>query len=94
MLFSLLILGHYSGDLSLHFGPVLANILGFEALHLGPLYLAYLVLLSTFCVNSINIYAGVSGLESGQALIIGLSLAVENLFCMAYRDDFTDNLLR
>lgn len=42
--------------------------------------------LSIFCVNSINIYAGVSGLETGQSLIIGMTLMLENLMCI-YRNE-------
>ena len=36
-------------------------------------------LLAIFCTNSINIYAGVNGLESGQVVVMALSVAVFNL---------------
>lgn len=36
-------------------------------------------LLTVFCTNSINIYAGVNGLEVGQAIVIGASLILFNL---------------
>ena len=94
MIFSILILDNYDGDFKIHFGPQIEKILGFESLNLGIIFIIYLVLLSIFCVNSINIYAGISGLETGQAIIIALSLAVENLFCMLYRDDYIQNLYR
>lgn len=94
MIFSILILDNYTGDFRVHLAPFLSNLFGFESIPLGPIFLLYLVLLSIFCVNSINIYAGISGLETGQSLIIGLSLMLENLFCMLYRDDFKENLYR
>ena len=49
------------------------SIFGFEILsssgmlQLGPLYYLFLIFLIIFCLNSINILAGVNGLESGQA---------------------------
>lgn len=44
----------------------------------GPLYYIYMSLLSTFSTNSINIVAGVNGLEVGQALVIALSVALND----------------
>lgn len=35
-------------------------------------------LLSTFCTNSINILAGINGLEATQALIIAISVALND----------------
>lgn len=46
---------------------------------LGPLYYLYLLLLPTFTTNSINILAGVNGVECIQALIIALSVLVNDL---------------
>ncbi|PWN42025.1 hypothetical protein IE81DRAFT_145262 [Ceraceosorus guamensis] len=45
---------------------------------LGPLYYLFMSLLSTFSVHSINILAGINGLEVGQALIISLSLCLNS----------------
>jgi UDP-N-acetylglucosamine--dolichyl-phosphate N-acetylglucosaminephosphotransferase len=36
-------------------------------------------LLSVFCTNSINIYAGLNGLEVGQSLVIASAIVVHNL---------------
>ncbi|GAA5973123.1 hypothetical protein JCM21900_003083 [Sporobolomyces salmonicolor] len=76
---------------------VLPNILGIRKLlgavatngvvHLGPLYYLYMSMLSTFCTNSINILAGVNGVEVGQALIIALSIALNDLLYLTL--DFT-----
>lgn len=48
-------------------------------LYLGPLYLVYIVLLCTFCTNSINILAGVNGVEVGQSIVIAAASVVYNL---------------
>jgi len=36
-------------------------------------------MLSIFCMNSINIYAGINGLEVGQSIIIGFFVMIHNL---------------
>ena len=46
---------------------------------LGPLYLLYMILWAIFCTNSINIYAGVNGLEVGQSVVIAVAILVHNL---------------
>ncbi|XP_068212257.1 UDP-N-acetylglucosamine--dolichyl-phosphate N-acetylglucosaminephosphotransferase isoform X1 [Palaemon carinicauda] len=48
-------------------------------LNIGPLYYIYMSMLAVFCTNAINIYAGVNGLESGQAIVIAASVATFNL---------------
>jgi UDP-N-acetylmuramyl pentapeptide phosphotransferase/UDP-N-acetylglucosamine-1-phosphate transferase len=35
-------------------------------------------LLAVFCTNSINIHAGVNGLEAGQTVIIAASVSISN----------------
>jgi UDP-N-acetylglucosamine--dolichyl-phosphate N-acetylglucosaminephosphotransferase len=52
---------------------------GTLSLDLGALYYVYLALLPTFTTNSINIVAGVNGVEVTQALIIGLSIALNDM---------------
>ena len=46
---------------------------------LGLLYLVYMGMLSVFCTNAINIYAGINGLEAGQSYVIGTFVLVHNL---------------
>ena len=44
----------------------LRTLLGIQAtglLALGPLYYVYMLMLSTFCTNAINILAGINGVE-------------------------------
>ncbi|GAA5828735.1 hypothetical protein JCM5353_002872 [Sporobolomyces roseus] len=48
-------------------------------LHLGWIYYLYMSLLSIFTTNSINILAGINGVEVSQALIISLSLILNDL---------------
>jgi len=48
-------------------------------IELGPLYIVYMGLLSVFCTNAMNIYAGINGLEAGQSFIIGCAIMIHNL---------------
>lgn len=48
-------------------------------LELGFLYKLYMVALVIFCSNSINILAGVNGLEAGQTLVIACAVFFHNL---------------
>ncbi|KAG8691849.1 tunicamycin resistance protein, partial [Ceratobasidium sp. 423] len=51
---------------------------------LGPLYYLYMALLSTFTTNSINILAGMNGIEAGQALVIAVSVALNDLLYLPW----------
>jgi UDP-N-acetylglucosamine--dolichyl-phosphate N-acetylglucosaminephosphotransferase len=55
-------------------------------LHLGVIYLIYMGLLSVFCTNAINIYAGINGLEAGQSYVIGCAILFHNLWEMQKQD--------
>jgi UDP-N-acetylglucosamine--dolichyl-phosphate N-acetylglucosaminephosphotransferase len=44
-------------------------------LELGQLYLLYVIALTIFCTNSINIYAGINGIEVGQSVVIACAIA-------------------
>lgn len=54
-------------------------------LDLGLLYYVYITMLSVFCTNSINILAGINGVEVGQALVIALSLCANDLLYLDTR---------
>lgn len=56
--------------------------------NLGPLYYVYMSLLSTFTTNSINILAGINGCEVSQALIIALSVILNDLLYLPWPVDF------
>lgn len=45
---------------------------------LGPLYYVYMAMLTIFCTNSINILAGINGLEVGQSTVIAASILLFN----------------
>jgi UDP-N-acetylglucosamine--dolichyl-phosphate N-acetylglucosaminephosphotransferase len=49
-----------------------------RSLELGIYYKIYMLLLSVFCTNAINIYAGVNGIEAGQSLIIASAALTHN----------------
>jgi UDP-N-acetylglucosamine--dolichyl-phosphate N-acetylglucosaminephosphotransferase len=46
---------------------------------LGAFYYIYMSLLSTFCTNSINILAGINGIETSQTLVIASSIVINDL---------------
>ncbi|EAU86042.2 UDP-N-acetylglucosamine-dolichyl [Coprinopsis cinerea okayama7 len=56
--------------------------------NLGPLYYLYMILLSTFSTNSINILAGINGSEASQALIIAISVILNDLLYLPWRFGF------
>jgi UDP-N-acetylglucosamine--dolichyl-phosphate N-acetylglucosaminephosphotransferase len=47
-------------------------------IHLGPLYYAYMAALSIFAPNSINILAGINGIEVGQSIVIAVLLMLNS----------------
>jgi len=46
---------------------------------LGILYRLYMLLMAIFCCNTINILAGINGLEAGQTFVISCAVIVHNL---------------
>ncbi|KAH6908028.1 UDP-N-acetylglucosamine-dolichyl [Coprinopsis sp. MPI-PUGE-AT-0042] len=63
--------------------PILGTLL-----NLGPLYYLYMVMLSTFSTNSINILAGINGSEAGQTLVIAISVILNDLLYLPWRFGF------
>lgn len=47
-----------------------------EQVDIGPLFLLYITLLGIYCTNTINIYAGINGLEVGQSVVAAGSLLI------------------
>ncbi|KAK9471123.1 glycosyl transferase family 4-domain-containing protein [Dipodascopsis tothii] len=58
-----------------------------NAVDLGWLYYGYMAAVAIFCPNSINILAGVNGLEAGQALVICGGLLLNDAFYIFARAD-------
>ena len=67
---SLPIIFAYGGATNIVFPQFISNIIGIKILELGILFKIYMCMLAIFCTNSINILAGINGLEVGQSLII------------------------
>lgn len=108
---SMPLLMNYNGSTSVVVPKPLSSIVGSTAKYLGIgglvagsngrlvdigiAYYIYMALLSIFCTNSINIYAGINGLEAGQSFIIAgfiLLLNAENLNPSGPKDNM--NVLR
>eukprot|EP00192_Tetraselmis_astigmatica_P012961 CAMPEP_0117655980 /NCGR_PEP_ID=MMETSP0804-20121206/4562_1 /TAXON_ID=1074897 /ORGANISM="Tetraselmis astigmatica, Strain CCMP880" /LENGTH=410 /DNA_ID=CAMNT_0005462355 /DNA_START=130 /DNA_END=1359 /DNA_ORIENTATION=- len=88
LLASLPLLVAYSGGTAILIPKPLQGITGLpNLLELGILYKMYMLLLACFCTNSINILAGVNGLEAGQTLILGFAVLLHNLLELAKSSD-------
>lgn len=59
------------------------------SINIGYLYYVYASLLSVFCMNSINIYAGINGLEVGQSIVIAFGIILINIFEIMTSDSAT-----
>jgi UDP-N-acetylglucosamine--dolichyl-phosphate N-acetylglucosaminephosphotransferase len=68
----------YNGLTSVIVPKLLRGILG-GSLNLGVLYKVYMGSLAIFCTNSINIHAGINGIEVGQSFIIGCFVMIHNV---------------
>lgn len=54
-----------------------------ELIDLGALYYAYMAAISIFCPNSINILAGVNGIEVGQSLVIAMLIVLNDVLYLS-----------
>ena len=63
----------YSGPTHLEVIWPFSGVVG-PTLALGPLFLLYIVLLSIYLTNTINIFAGINGLEVGQSIVAACSM--------------------
>lgn len=58
---------------------------GAHLINLGPIYYFYMSALSVFAPNSINIFAGINGIEVGQSLVIaGLLVLNSSLYLLPF----------
>ncbi|CAO1630748.1 unnamed protein product [Sympodiomycopsis kandeliae] len=71
----------------------LRQLVGSNVIDLGVLYYVYMAMLSTFCTHSINILAGINGVEVGQALIIATSLCINDALYLPLRAVFSSQQL-
>ena len=72
------ILVAYDGLTSVAVPRLLQSYMG-SYVDLSFLYYAYMGNLAVFCTNSINIYAGINGIEVGQSFIIGSFILLHNI---------------
>jgi len=68
----------YNGLTSVVVPKIMRPFLG-NMIDLGLLYKIYMGSLAVFCTNSINIYAGINGIEVGQSFIIGCFILLHNV---------------
>ncbi|KAI5347940.1 hypothetical protein L3X38_000827 [Prunus dulcis] len=69
----------YAGHTTIIIPKPLIPHVGLEVLDLGWMYKLYMGLLAVFCTNSINIHAGLNGLEVGQTVIIASAILIHNI---------------
>ncbi|KAI7904206.1 UDP-N-acetylglucosamine--dolichyl-phosphate N-acetylglucosaminephosphotransferase-like protein [Cokeromyces recurvatus] len=58
-----------------------------ELIDLGLFYYVYMGMLIIFCTHSINILAGINGIEAGQSIVIGLSIVINDLLYISNNPD-------
>ncbi|KAG7027652.1 UDP-N-acetylglucosamine--dolichyl-phosphate N-acetylglucosaminephosphotransferase, partial [Cucurbita argyrosperma subsp. argyrosperma] len=69
----------YAGHTTIIIPKPLIPYLGMDVLDLGWIYKLYMGLLAVFCTNSINIHAGLNGLEVGQTVVIAFAILIHNI---------------
>ncbi|KAI3825945.1 hypothetical protein L1987_07711 [Smallanthus sonchifolius] len=69
----------YAGHTTIMIPKPLVEYVGAEILDLGWIYKLYMGLLTVFCTNSINIHAGINGLEVGQTVVIAFAILIHNI---------------
>ncbi|KAF6150108.1 hypothetical protein GIB67_035718 [Kingdonia uniflora] len=69
----------YAGHTTIIVPKPLIPYVGLEILELGWIYKLYMGLLAVFCTNSINIHAGLNGLEAGQTAVISFAILIHNI---------------
>ncbi|CAD5321054.1 unnamed protein product [Arabidopsis thaliana] len=69
----------YAGHTTIVIPKPLVAYIGLEVLNLGRIYKLYMGLLAVFCTNSINIHAGLNGLEIGQTVVIAAAILIHNV---------------
>ncbi|XP_047958907.1 UDP-N-acetylglucosamine--dolichyl-phosphate N-acetylglucosaminephosphotransferase-like isoform X2 [Salvia hispanica] len=69
----------YAGHTTIIIPKPLVPYVGIDILDLGWIYKLYMGLLAVFCTNSINIHAGINGLEVGQTVVIACAILIHNI---------------
>ncbi|CAL9782667.1 unnamed protein product [Musa acuminata subsp. burmannicoides] len=69
----------YAGHTTIIIPKPLIQYVGAAVLDLGWIYKLYMGMLAVFCTNSINIHAGLNGLEAGQTVVISAAVLIHNV---------------
>lgn len=77
----------YAGHTSIIIPKPLIPYVGVKILDLGILYKVYMGMLAVFCTNSINIHAGLNGLEVGQTIVISAAVLIHNIMQIGASND-------
>ncbi|KAG8346839.1 putative UDP-N-acetylglucosamine--dolichyl-phosphate n-acetylglucosaminephosphotransferase [Trypanosoma vivax] len=77
----------YKGRLDVKMPSVFMSYVDFPYLYLGGLYLFGLSMLNIFFTNSINILAGVNGVEVGQSIVIAVACIIHCIFQLRLEND-------
>ncbi|KAI7997637.1 UDP-N-acetylglucosamine--dolichyl-phosphate N-acetylglucosaminephosphotransferase [Camellia lanceoleosa] len=77
----------YAGHTTIVIPKPLIPYLGLEVLDLGWIYKLYMWLLAIFCTNSINIHAGLNGLEVGQTVVTSCAILIHNVMQIGVSSD-------
>ena len=59
------------------------GIISFVIADEGWLYYAYMAFLSIFCTNTINILAGINGIEVGQSIVIAMCIVLNDILYLS-----------
>ena len=73
------LLATYKGLTCVVVPKLFRGFVGGHLVDLDFLYYIYMGMLAIFCTNTINIYAGLNGLEVGQSLVIGSFILMHNI---------------
>lgn len=69
-----------------HFDVIYPLSLAFgDKFELGPLYLFYITCLGIYKTNTINIFAGINGLEVGQSIVAASSMLLYFFTCGVHK---------
>ncbi|KAM6592537.1 hypothetical protein CsatA_000240 [Cannabis sativa] len=85
---ALVLLMAYAGHTTIVIPKPFIPYIGLEVMHLGWIYKLYMFLLAVFCTNSINIHAGINGLEVGQTVVISAAIVIHNIMQIGASTDF------
>ncbi|XP_024187308.1 UDP-N-acetylglucosamine--dolichyl-phosphate N-acetylglucosaminephosphotransferase isoform X2 [Rosa chinensis] len=78
----------YAGHTTIIIPKPLVPYVGLQVWDLGWMYKLYMGLLAVFCTNSINIHAGLNGLEVGQTVVIASAILIHNIMQIGASVDF------